>query len=74
MEKILKTRLAGNLERSIHCDVGMRDLQILIHGWLHHRKYSRKYCEAVWHRDWLYWCEVIELSEYAGYDLTKNEA
>ncbi len=73
MEKFLKTQLAGNLDRAIHCDVGMHGLQILINGWLKQRKYGRKYCEAVWHRAWLYSCEVTELSEYAGYDLLKNE-
>ena len=73
MEKFLKTQLAGRLERAIHGDVGKRGLNIMIHGWLNFHKYGRKYREAVWHRKWLYRSEVVELSEYAGYDLTKNE-
>ena len=73
MKRFLKTQLAANLDRAIQFEAGKKGLQILIHGWLKHRKYGRKYREAVWHRKWLYASEVVELSEYAGYDLTKNE-
>ena len=73
MQRIRKEDLAGRLERAIHCDVGMQGLNTLIHGWLNYRKYGQKYREAIRHREWLYITEVMDLSEYAGYDLSKME-
>ena len=34
------------------------------------RKYGAKYLHALEARDWLYRVEVIDLSDYAGCDLT----
>ena len=51
--------------------VGWRGLQILLHGWFNFRKYGEKYRHAVNARDYLFITEVMDLSEYAGYDLSK---
>ncbi len=72
-ERYYLTYLAGNLERAIHCPVGMEGLKILLHGWLRRgiispetlRKRERRDTEA-----WLTVYEAMSLSEYAGYDLT----
>ena len=34
---------------------------------------AAKYCEALKHREWLYIVEVMDLSDYAGYDLVSNQ-
>ena len=73
MEKISKDELVRRLERAIEAPVGSKGLNILLNGWLKHRKYGNKYREAVNHRPWLYITEAQDLSSYAGYDLTKNE-
>jgi hypothetical protein len=73
MKRICKKQIARNLDRAIKHEVGEKGLQILIHGWLKYRKYGQKYYEAVRHRKWLFITEVIDLSDYAGYDLSKLE-
>ena len=72
MTKISKTELTSNLERATRCNVGRKGLQTLIYGWLNFRKYGSKYRHAVQARDYLFISEVQDLSEYAGYDLTKK--
>ena len=72
MERINKEKLVQNLERAIHCDVGWRGLQILLYGWFNIRKYGEKYRHAVNARGYLFITEVMDLSEYAGYDLAKS--
>ncbi len=74
MERITKETLAQRLQAAVGIEDGKKGLNILINGWLKHHKYGHKYCEAVYHRKWLYVTEVIELSRYAGYDLTLYEA
>lgn len=74
MDKISKDELTHRLETAIQASVGRNGLNTMIYGWLNQKKYSRKYREAIWHRNWLYITEVHELSEYAGYDLTENES
>jgi hypothetical protein len=74
MERITKEELARRLEKTVGIEDGKKGLDILINGWLHYRKYSKKYCEAVYHRKWLYITEVQDLSGYAGYDLALYEA
>ena len=72
-ERYSLTFLAGNLERAIHCPVGMEGLKILIHGWLRKGTISRETLRKRERRDgeaWLTIYEAISLSEYAGYDLT----
>jgi hypothetical protein len=70
MERIPKSQLVRNLSAAINADIGIQELNTLIHGWLKHRRYGQSYYEAVRHRDWLYVTEVQDLSDYAGYDLS----
>ena len=74
MKRITKQQLADNLSIVIHEDVGLKGLNILINSWLRYKRYGHDYYEAVRHRDWLYMTEALELSEYAGYDLTAMPA
>ena len=72
MLRISKTELAQRLEERVECaQGGMAGLNILIHGWLKFRKYGSKYRDKLYHRDWLYISEVIDLSDYAQVDLTQ---
>ena len=71
MEKISKKQIARNLDKAIKHEVGEKGLQILIHGWLKYRKYGKKYRNKLYNRNWLFIVEVNDLSEYAGYDLSK---
>ena len=73
MKRISKEELAARLERAIGAKVGMAGLNTLLYGWKKFRKYGAKYLDALKHRDWLYITEVMDLSEYAGYDLTRGE-
>ena len=71
MQKISKAELAARLEARVVCaEGGMEGLNILLYGWKRFRKYDAKYLHALEARDWLYRGEVIDLSDYAGYDLT----
>ena len=70
MKKYSKAQLVQNLEKAIESPVGAEGLQTLMHGWLNYRKYGKKYRHAIHARDWLYITEVMDLSSYAGYDLT----
>ena len=74
MQRINKEQLAQNLNRALNAIVGIEGLNTLIHGWLRYRKYGKKYYEAIRHREWLFITEVMDLSEYAGYDLSKMES
>ena len=70
MKRISKEELAERLERAIGAKVGMTGLNTLLYGWKKFRKYGAKYRHALEARDWLYRVEVIDLSDYAGCDLT----
>ena len=71
MQKISKAELAARLEARVECaEGGMEGLNILLYGWKRFRKYDAKYLHALEARDWLYRAEVIDLSDYAGCDLT----
>ena len=70
MKRISKEELAERLERAIGAKVGMTGLNTLLYGWKKFRKYGARYLDALKHREWLYITEVMDLSEYAGYDLT----
>jgi hypothetical protein len=72
MQRISKAVLAERLERAIGAAVGRKGLDILIYGWKKFRKYGVKYLHALEARDWMYSVEVMDLSEYAGYDLMQN--
>ena len=70
MKRISKEELAERLERAIGAAIGMTGLNTLLYGWKKFRKYGARYLDALKHREWLYITEVMDLSEYAGYDLT----
>ena len=72
MPRITKAELAERLDAAIGMEVGMEGLDTLLYGWKKFRKYGRRYLDALKHRNWLYIVEVQDLSEYAGYDLTKR--
>ena len=73
MQKISKAVLAERLEALVECAVGgVVGLNILLYGWKKFRKYGAKYLHALEARDWMYSVEVMDLSEYAGYDLMQN--
>ena len=74
MLRISKEQLARNADKARGVARGKEGLNILIHGWLKYRKYWQKYREVIWHRKWLYITEAMDLAEYAGCDLMKNEA
>ena len=74
MQRIPKQQLAANLEQLIQAPVGIQGLNTLLCGWKKHRRFSEKYCHALNSRDWLFITEVLDLSEYAGYDLTQKSA
>ena len=73
MKRISKEELAARLERAIGAKVGITGLNTLLYGWKKFRKYGARYLDALKHREWLYITEVMDLSEYAGYDLTRGE-
>ena len=70
MQRITKQQLADNLSAAIHKDVGLQGLNTLMSGWKKSRRFGKKYCHALNSRDWLYLTEALDLSDYAGYDLT----
>ena len=74
MQRISKEELVQRLDAALGQPVGAKGLDILLYGWKKFRKYGVKYLDALKHRDWLYIVEVMDLSTYAGYDLTKSES
>jgi hypothetical protein len=71
MQRISKEELVNRLNAAVGEPVGIAGLNILLYGWKKYRKYGARYCDALKHRDWLYIVEVMDLSEYAQYDLVK---
>jgi len=74
MQRIPKSQLAQALNAALQTDVGIQGLNTLLCGWKKYRHFSEKYCHALNSRDWLFITEVLDLSEYAGYDLTKKSS
>ena len=71
MRRISKAELAARLEARVVCaQGGTAGLNTLLYGWKKFRKNGARYRHALEARDWLYITEVIDLSEYAGCDLT----
>ena len=68
-------QLAANLEKAIHCEVGVYGLNILLYGW--RRKHTAITYAVLSDRkkkhgfQFLYEDEVKTFSKYVGYDLTK---
>lgn len=73
MQRIGKQELSERLDAVLGASVGIEGLNILLYGWKKYRQYGARYCDALKHRDWLYITEVIDLSGYAQYDLTKSD-
>ena len=71
MLRISKTELARRLDVVLGEKVGMEGLNTLLYGWKKYRQYGKKYLDALKHRDWFYIVEVMDISDYAQYDLTK---
>lgn len=69
MQRVSKEELAARLDAVLGEPVGMKGLDILLYGWKKFRKYGARYCHALEVRSWLYITEVMDLSEYAQYDL-----
>jgi hypothetical protein len=80
IEKISLTVIAGRLERAIHCDVGMKGLNILLCGWNNFRARHNYGCinfaararDTQGEEGYLFLDELVAFSRYAGYDLTKE--
>ena len=73
MPHVSKEELLSRLELAIEAKVGIEGLNTLLYGWKKFRKFGAKYLDALKHRDWFYITEVMDLSDYAGYDLTISE-
>ena len=73
MPHVSKEELLSRLELAIEAKVGIEGLNTLLYGWRKFRKFGAKYLDALKHRDWFYITEVMDLSDYAGYDLTISE-
>ena len=74
MLKISKEQLARNADKARGVERGLKGLNILICGWLRYRKYGQKYQHAIHARKFLYITEVMDLSDYAGCDLSKKSS
>lgn len=74
MQKISKQELVQRLDAAVGQQVGAKGLDILLYGWKKFRRYGSRYLDALKHRDWLYIVEVMDFSDYAGYNLTKSES
>jgi len=75
MEKIKKTELARRLAERVELaddQTPEKALGIMLYGWKNERKFGQLYRNALKHRDWMYITEVMDLSQYAGVDLTKK--
>ena len=74
-KKYSMAQLAANLEKAIHCEVGVYGLNILLYGW--RRKHTAVTYAVLSDRkkkhgfQFLYEDEVKIFSKYVGYDLTK---
>ena len=73
MPHVSKEELLNRLELAIDAQVGIEGLNTLLYGWKKFRKFGAKYLDALKHRNWFYITEVMDLSDYAGYDLTISE-
>ena len=73
MPHVSKEELLSRLELAIGAQVGIEGLNTLLYGWKKFRKFGAKYLDALKHRNWFYITEVMDLSDYAGYDFTISE-
>jgi len=75
-DAITFAQLTARLERAIHCDVGLKGLNILLYGWIakhgmctRARLCMREKADGVF---WLSHSEAEHFSRYCGYDLTRD--
>lgn len=73
MLRISKTELVRRLDAVLGEKVGLEGLNTLLYGWKKYRHYGKKYLDALKHRDWFYIVEVMDISDYAQYDLMKSD-
>ena len=73
MPHVSKEELLSRLELAIDAQVGIEGLNTLLYGWKKFRKFGANYLDALKHMNWFYITEVMDLSDYAGYDLTISE-
>ena len=75
-DAITFAQLTARLERAIHCDVGLKGLNILLYGWItKHGRCSRPQLCMRKKADgefWLSRSEAEHFSQYCGYDLTHD--
>ena len=75
-DAITFAQLTARLERAIHCDVGLKGLNILIYGWItKHGRCSRAQFAMRKKADGEFWLspsEAEQFSHYCGYDLTHD--
>ena len=75
MERISKNELAQRLTACVECPHGgEKGLNILLSGWKNKRHFGDKYRHAINARDYLFITEVMDFSDYIGYDLTKKSS
>ena len=72
MQRVSKQELVERLEAILGTPVGMKGLNTLLYGWKKKRHFGSTYCQVLTNRDWMYITEVLDFSEYAQYDLSKN--
>ena len=72
MQRVTKEELVKRLEAILGVEVGLKGLNILLYGWKKARRYGAVYCQVLTNRNWMYITEVLDFSEYAQYDLSKN--
>ena len=69
-------QLTARLEKAIHANVGMQELNILLYGWIaKHGRCSRAQFAMRKKADgecWLSPSETEHFSHYCGYDLTRD--
>ena len=73
--KIPLSVVAQRLDEALHAHVGLKGLEILLHGWMRKGYMSTATLRVRSLRDgfkWLAPSELVSFSAYAGYDLTSN--
>ena len=72
MQRVSKQEMVERLEAILGVPVGIKGLNTLLYGWKKKRHFGATYCQVLTNRDWMYITEVMDLSQYAGVDLTKK--
>ena len=75
MERIKLSELAQRLAAQTELaddQTPSKALGIMLYGWKKKRRFAQSYRNALKGRDWMFITEVMDLSQYAGVDLTKK--